>query len=244
VRTSGGQPVARWLVDFGRRFDLVLADGTTYPRKLKLEEGVPADCGYMACGIDPCLNPWRPDEPEAGGAVFLGSCYDKAHFGENDRAAVLEEAARLAPGLLTIYGFGWDKTRLAKIARPFVPQAQASLVMRKAAVTVSTSLYNDLARYTSDRLKRAAASGAVTAVRRFPDMDGLGLRPGENCLAWSTPAELAAILKEWAGPARAAERARIRANAAGLAHRRFTWDTVTEELLAIVRDHRARRGLS
>jgi glycosyltransferase involved in cell wall biosynthesis len=86
------------------------------------------------------------------------------------------------------------------------------------------------------------ASGAVLAVRRFPDFEGLGLRDGENCVLWYTPAELAALLRDWTRPERATDRAAIREAAAELAHRRFSWDVVTEELLAIVRDFRARRG--
>jgi glycosyltransferase involved in cell wall biosynthesis len=244
VRTNGAQPVDRWLVDFGHHFDLLLADGCAYARKLKLDERVPAACGYLSCGIDPKLNPWHPAEREIGGAVFLGSHYPTVHFGVNDRTGVFEEVQRLVPGLLTIYGTGWEKTRLAPICKPFVSQVQASLVMRGAALTVATSIYNDLARYTSDRLKRAMASGAVVAVRRFPDMEGLGLRDGENCLYWSAPADLAALMKDWVCPVRLAERTAIRARAAALAHDRFTWDRVTEELLAIVRDYRRRRVLT
>ncbi len=245
VRTSGAQPVDRWLVELGAHFDILLADGCTYARKLKGEERVAAACGYLSCGMDPGLNPWRPEAEEdpAPRAIFTGSHYPTVHFGDNDRTRVFEETNRLAPRLLTLYGVGWDKTRLAGIAKGFVPQKDASLLYRRTPLTIATSIYQDIERYTSDRLKRAMASGAVLAVRRFPDLEGLGLVDGVNCLLWSTPADLASLLKDWTRPERAPERARIRAAAAELAHRRYSWDVVTEELLAIVRDHRARRGL-
>ena len=114
--------------------------------------------------------------------------------------------------------------------------------MRRALATVSVSLFHDLPRYTSDRLKRAAASGALLAVRRFPDLEGLGFRPGTDCLTWETPEELIAVLNDWRRPERAEHRACFRQRVAKMAHERFTWDRVVEEFLAIVRDFRARKG--
>jgi SAM-dependent methyltransferase len=241
VRTSGAQPVERWLVSAAQHFDLLLADSTTYPRKLALDERVPASCGYLGCGIDPSLNPWNAAATEAGAAVFLGTNYRSLDGGAREQ--LMFDVSAALPGSLTIYGRGWGGTRLESIALPFVEQPMASAIMRRAPVTICTSLFSDLGRYTSDRLKRALASGAVVAVRRFPDMEGLGLVDGENCLTWSTQAELVALLRDWTRPERAADRQVIRARAAELAHRRFTWDRVVEELLAIVRDHRERRGL-
>lgn len=234
VRTPAAQPVERWLVRLAGGVDLVLADNTTYPRKLALDEKVPAACGYLGCGIDPDLNPCRDQAPENSSAVFLGTNYRHLDGGERDR--LFAGVARELPDVLAVYGSGWSHP----FASPFVEQGRASEIMRSAAVTISTSLFQDLGRYSSDRLKRALASGAVVAVRRFPDMEGLGLEPGRNCLAWSTEAELIGLLRDWTRPERAGERAELRRQAAHLAHRRFTWDRVVEELLAIVRDYRLR----
>lgn len=238
VRTNAAQPVERWLVRLAQSFDLVLADNTTYARKLAIDERVPAACGYLACGIDPALNPFRPDEVELEQAVFTGTNYKTLDGGERDR--MFRSIAHALPGRLAVYGAGWGAYPWA---HPFVDQGTASQIMRDAALAISTSLFQDLGRYSSDRLKRALASGAVVAVRRFPDMEGLGLEVGRNCLAWSTEAELLELVCGWTRPERAAERSAMRREAAALAHRRFTWDRVTEELLAIVRDHRARKGL-
>ena len=239
VRTSATQPVERWLARAAQAFDLVLADSLTYPRKLVLDEGATAACGYLGCGIDPDLNPWRFDAAETGGAVFLGTNYHNLDGGE--RLRLFSAVADALPGEFNAYGGGWNGVRWG---RPFVEQAEASRIMRAAAVVISTSLFQDLERYTSDRLKRAMASGAVVAVRRFPDMEGLGLRPGENCLSWDTTADLIDQLRKWTRPWLAAARIPIRRCASSVACQRFTWDRIVEELLAIVRDHRARRGLS
>lgn len=238
VRTSAEQPVDRWLVRAGHHFDLLLCDSTTYPRKLALDEKVPAACGYLQCGIDPTINPWEPDALEESGAVFMATNY--THLDGGARERLVMEIEQALPGVLTVYGSNWAKSPAASIARPFVgKQLDAARIMRRARVVVSVSLFHDLDRYTSDRLKRAMCAGAVVAVRRFPGMDGLGLVGGVNCLAWEATAELVEILRE---PHSAADM--IRRNAAQLGHARFTQAVVVEELLAIVRDHRARRGLA
>lgn len=241
VRTSGQQPVERWLVAAGQHFDLMLFDSTTYPRKLALDERVPAACGYLGCGIDPALNPWEPGAGEDGPAVFLGTNY--AHLDGGERERILYQVSDQLYGQLAIYGHGWGGSRLEAIARPFVGQAEASRIMRRAPVTISMSLFQDLERYSSDRLKRALCSGAVVALRPFPEMAGLGLEPGKNCLTWQTAEDLVDLLRTWSAPGRAGERLEIRRRAAELGHARFPWDRTVEELLAIVRDHRARKGL-
>jgi hypothetical protein len=73
-------------------------------------------------------------------------------------------------------------------------------------------------------------------------MGGLGLADGTNCLAWDTADDLVDLLRLWTGPERSADRLAIRRHAAELARDRFGWDTTVEELLAIVRDYRARKG--
>ncbi len=243
VRTSAAEPVDRWLMRAGHHFDLALCDSTTYPRKLALDEKVPAACGYLQCGIDPSINPWEPDAPEESAAVFMATNYTHLDGGARQRLVMEIEAA--LPGALTVYGSNWKTSPAASIARPFVgKQIDAARIMRRARVVVSVSLFHDLARYTSDRLKRAMCAGAVVAVRRFPDMEGLGLEPGKNCLAWETTGELVDLLRQWTAADCAEERSAIRRRAAALGHSRFTQANVVEELLAIVRDHRARRGMS
>lgn len=241
VRTAEAEPVERWLVPMGQVFDLMLADNTTYPRKLKAEERVPAACGYLGCGIDPNLNRWRPRDvevPELGHVVFLGTNYTQLDHGA--RSELLERVAKHVR--LRVYGNGWERSALAKQAHPFVSQEQAARVMRAARVTIATSLFHDLGRYSSDRLKRALCAGAVVAVRAFPDMHGLGLKDLHNCLIWDSPEALLELLKIWTAEDLAERRFAIRVQAAELARKRFTWPRVIEELLAIVRDYRERRG--
>lgn len=248
VRTSAAQPVERWLVDQAHYFDIMLASSATYARKLKIDEQVLMATGYLGCGVDAEANAPNPDAVEDSDAIFFGNHYQTLFY---PRVAILAEVSRALPGALTVYGNGWEQTDVGAIAQPFVSKFEAAAIMHRARVTISTSLFQDLTRYTSDRLKRSMMSGAVTAVHAFDDMEGLGLvpyGPGDsaraNCLAWRTTPELVELLRDWLRPERAAERREIRARAAAVARERYTWERIVEELLAIVRDYRARRGLA
>jgi hypothetical protein len=234
VRTDGGQPVERWLAALSDHFDVLLADNTGYPKKLA-REGLKA--GYMALGYESEIS-WEPAAQETGGAVFIGTNYRQLDGGARERS--FSALAHAFPGALSVYGNNWT----GPSRRGPVTVVQAGQIVRRAAVTISRSLYNNLERYTSNRLKNSMYAGGVVAVERFPDMEGLGLEHGSNCLAWSGQDEIVAILRDWLRPERAAERQAIRARAHDLAVDRFSWDRCAEELLAVVRDYRARRGLS
>lgn len=246
VRTDGSAPAERWMIPYGDLFDLCLFDNTSYPRQLKSEESAKADCGYLSCGVDLTQNSWVEGAEEDGTRpVFLGTNY--RHLDGGERESVLLYAAKALVALgrngVRIHGQGWSDSRASEFAHGPLAQQAANSLMRSAPITISMSLFQTLGRYTSDRLKRALASGAVVAVREFPDMGGLGLRSGENCLSWTTEAELVKLCDAWLGKS-TDERMQLRRRAASLAHDRFGWDRVTEELLAIVRAHRGRKGLA
>jgi hypothetical protein len=233
VRTDVSQDLEPWIITLAESFDLLLADNCTYPKKLANN----AICsGYQCHGFESEIV-WEPDAEETGGAVFIGANYTQLDSGE--RSALFNFVEGSLPGLLTLYGTGWKNHRGGSGPAEI---SVAGQIMRRAAVTITKSLFNNLERYTSNRLKYAFAAGAVTAVERFTDMGGLGLVPGHNCLVWSTREELVDLLRDWTRPERAQDRQNIRERARALAVERFTWDRSVEELLAIVRDYRARRG--
>jgi hypothetical protein len=128
-------------------------------------------------------------------------------------------------------------------SRPFVHKEETRKIIRQAPLTIVTSLFTDLGRYTSDRLARTAASGGVIVVQEFNDMKGLGLVPDVNCLTWKNAGQLVEVLKEWSKPEKAAGRAVLRERAVELANKHFAWEHAIEGMLAIVRDYRARKCL-
>lgn len=238
VRTDGSQPVERWLVDIGQHFDILLADNCTYPKKLK-QQGARAACGYLSHGSEDEIV-WEPNAIEdRRAAVFFGTNYKTLDGGARER---LFGCVARQTGNLIVYGQGWDRTDVP--SRPFVHIEEVGKIMRRTSLTICASLFHNLERYTSNRLKYALNAGAVAAVCAFDDMEGLGLRDGINCLVWRTPEDLVALVQKWTRPDHDLDRQRIREAAASLAAERHTWNHSVEELLAIVRDHRARKGLA
>ena len=244
VRTSGTQPMEPWQAQFGRQVDLYLVSNCTQPAMLAAA-GVPR-AGYLPVGYDPELSNYRRDaEPQEGedGVVFAGQNYHQLDGGYRRRLFEAVEAAH--PGCLSLFGGGWGQSpALQGALRGFVHQEPLSYIYSRARGAVACSLFTDLRRYTSDRLKRMLGCGAVTAMRAFDDYEGLGIRDGVHALVWRDEQDLVELLGDWLRPERDVDRPPIREAAHRLARETMTWDVVVENLLAIVRAERHRRATS
>ena len=86
--------------------------------------------------------------------------------------------------------------------------------------------------YTSDRLFRILGCGALLLVKSFPDMSVLGLRHGENCLAWETPEEAVTLAKDALANHDTLDG--IAQAGAKLAREHHTWQVRMHELAAYV----------
>jgi glycosyltransferase involved in cell wall biosynthesis len=126
-----------------------------------------------------------------------------------------------------LYGSGWSS-----VAAEPVHQTQARDVYHRSHMALSISLTSKLARYSSDRLIRSMASGCPTLVKRFEDMEGWGLRSGENCLAWDEIHEAVETAKVWLN--KPEELREIGKAGAELAANNWTWDVRVQELYALI----------
>lgn len=237
VETGGQERPRPWLLEMAAHVDLLLTSNCTYPRQLR-DLGARCGLGYVQCGADLRQNTYRPG-PERPAVMFSGANY--RHLDGGERQRLFSAVAREIPGL-ELYGTGWDVPELAGCVRGPVDQVRCSQLYSTARAAISVSLFHDLVRYSSDRLKRALASGAVTFIRHFPDVEGLGIRDGQHALIWDTPEQLISLLREWGRPELAERRQELRQAAAEMARERYGWRRTVEELLAIVRDWRARRS--
>jgi len=228
-------PERRWFAELGRVCDTSLVVNTDHPHKYATM-GV-RHPGYLQIGTDYRWAPGREPRKGTPWVVLLAGCYPHLPAYEARRQIV----ARLSKGppiSFGVYGAGWKRP----YGRPMLRQAEEAPVYAGCKAAISMSIRNDLPRYTSDRLFRALMAGALVLVEAFPDMEGLGLVDGENCLVWTTPegleASIAAVLK-WPEPY-----GRVRSAGAMLAATYHTWEARMPELLAIVAAVReARAGL-
>ena len=239
VRTRAGEPLQDWQVRICQGLDLFLATNCEYPVRLRQEYRVPCATGYLLCGTDAEENPFvpcaLPDEwaDSAGQAVFVGN----RHPWAGDRDAVLLQVQQRLPGRLHAYGSGWT----GAFGHAAIPRDARGRLHAAASVVVGASAFTCLRRYTSGRFADALHTGAVYAFQAFPDWQGTGVRNGVHALAWHDADELADLLRDWLRPERAADRLAMRRAAHALAVQEMAWPAVMENLLAIVRDLRARR---
>lgn len=223
-------PHRQWFVDLGRECDTSLLVNTGEQAAL-LKLGVQRP-GFLEVGVDAEL--YRPTAPTPGTPllVFLGN------HGSADVYRRREDILRRLQGCgdfgiygrdLGIYGRGWEKAGLA--GRPFMAPEQESGIYAAAKAAVCMSVHNSVPRYTSDRLFRALASGAVCLVEDFPDCEGLGLLHCGNALLWQDQRSLETLV-DWAleHPGTFAE---VRADARSLALD-HTCQARTHELAAIL----------
>jgi hypothetical protein len=142
-------------------------------------QGVPG-AAYLQIGVD--ADTWRPTfGAENVPPIVMLAAFNKLP----GYVSRIEAVKRLSPtGNFAVYGNGWQAVGFPAAHRPFLSHAQEAPVYSACKAAISASIRNDLPRYTSDRLLRCLASGALTLVEHFPDMEGLGLRDGENCAVW------------------------------------------------------------
>jgi hypothetical protein len=179
-------PQRQWFADLGRVCDASLVPNTRHPA-IYAGMGV-RHPGYLQVAIDPEIYRPAPPAPGVQPVVCLATCYgNQLH---QRRTAMLETVKAMFPGLLGLYGGTWGTD-----GHPMLLQTQEAPVYAAARAALSISIRNDLPRYSSDRLFRMLASGAVCLVEAFPDCEGLGLLDGINCMLWSDLQQLEGLIR-------------------------------------------------
>lgn len=224
-----------WFAELGASCDTSLVVNTQHPHEYA-EMGV-RHPGYLQIGTDAR---WAPAPPAADvpSVVLLAGCYQHTPAYGRRHAIVARLSARLGAQRFGVYGSGWT----GACAHRILQQEQEAPVYSAAHAAISMSIRADLPRYTSDRLFRALAAGALVLVERFPDMAGLGLQHGVNCIVWVEDEDLEERIAEVLADPFAARYSGIRAQGAQLAASLHTWAARMPELLAIVEAVRVRRA--
>ncbi len=217
-----------WQYRIAEHVDLMLFTGTGQV-KLHRARGM-ANAAYLQIGYD--TDRYHEGPSERYGSkhplVFMGQDYSRTFDNVPSSEAQLRRdavaALRSIPGF-TAYGSGFG---------PGMPQHQSGDIYRGSSMAMSISLCSALERYSSDRLLRAMACGCPTLVKRFADMEGMGLDDGHNCLAWDTPAELVDKARTWLSVERAGDLRLVGESGAALMRSRHTWDARMSELAALL----------
>lgn len=224
-----------WQHEMARHSDVMLFTGTGQV-EIQRSRGM-RNAAYLQIGYD--TDRYYPGSTEDYGKlhdiVFTGQNYDR-HFdrrrecdGAPLRREVVKAFSQSFGPRFGHYGNGWG--------RGIGPlhQAQSSDVFRKSLIALSTSLSSSLARYSSDRLLRTMACGTATLVKRFPDMEGMGMEHGKNVLIWDTVDHAVELAREWLKQERRTALLDLGRKGAKLVREHHTWKVRMEELSAILR---------
>lgn len=223
-----------WSHQVARHADVMLYTGTGQVQ-MQRARGM-QNAAYLQIGFDEARY-HAQGGAERAGVVFLGQNYGGQWdvIPDNDaqvRRDLVGAFKAQVPGF-TAYGGGWGGSSLA--------QPKAGDVLRRSLLALSVSLTSKLDRYTSDRMIRSMACGTPTLVKRFGDMEGLGLRDGENVLVWDTVEQAVSIAKEWLRPEKREELLVLGQRGAALMRTQHTWSTRMWELSAILKTLRGQR---
>lgn len=177
-------PRHAWFIELGKVCDASLVTSTAQP-PIYAAAGV-KNPGYLQIGIDEELYQPRPPTPGTPEIVFLASRYE--HTSHARRTELAAELHARYGNRFAVYGHGWESF---SYGRALLTQPQEAGVYSAARCAISMSMRNDLPAYSSDRLFRALASGAVTLVEYFPELETtVGLQPGLHGFEWAARPEL------------------------------------------------------
>jgi hypothetical protein len=172
--------------------------------------------------------------------VFLGTHYDDRHWSSmpGHAASLRHEVAiafrtQLGPRF-GLFGAGWGAPSF------HVAPAESGHVYRHARFAVSVSLFNDLERYTSDRLLRALACGRPVLMKAFSDHASFGVVHGQNALVFDTTSEALKLYHRWREANDEPEIAEIGRRGAALARDHHSWGVRMLELAPLVAAARGR----
>lgn len=227
-----------WSHEYAKSVDVMLYTGTGQVQ-MQRSRGM-SNAAYLQIGFDEAR--YFPGPEDGYGSshdvVFLGQNYGPQWnvIPDNDaqlRRDVVNAFQKNLPRF-AVFGPGWTKTQT-------LHQTKAGDVYRKSLMALNVSLTSKLGRYSSDRLLRAMACGTVVLVKRFEDMEGLGLIHGKTVLIWNTVDEALSLAKTWSSLNRRNELREIGRAGAALARDRHTWNVRMEELSAILKTLRGQR---
>lgn len=229
-------PRHAWFIEIGKECDASLVTSTAHP-PVYAAAGVPG-AGYLQIGIDEELYRPKPPTPGTPEIVFLASRYE--HTSHARRTELVQSLYKRYGKRFAVYGHGWESY---PFGRPLLKQPDEAGVYCAARCAISMSMRNDLPAYSSDRLFRALASGAVTLVEEFPQLrEVIGFEGGIHGLTWKTYDDLYALID---GVLAQTDDyyAEMRKWASDFAREKHSWKARVPELQRIIADVRAQRGV-
>jgi Glycosyl transferases group 1 len=159
--------------------------------------------------------------------VFMGNNYGDWFPLSNQRRQMVELLQHRYGARFAVYGRGWGQDV------EWLDEKQEAAAYRACSIAIGQNHFADVLRFASDRLFRAATTGAFVIHNHYPQIE-LDVTPGKHVAVWHNLNELCMEIDYYLD--RESERTAIAA--AGCAHVRqyHSWDTRMEDLRRILCD--------
>jgi hypothetical protein len=252
----------QWAIDIAPYVDLHLWTNMRDVEKLR-SLGFAAD--YLQIGFTD--RTFRPSGPTPSGlssaecrptasapsgpysVVFCGNNYGKAFPLSEQRFAMCDRLRKKYGNRFALFGTGWPW------GNSWIDEESEAAVYRSAKIVICQNHFNDVSRFSSDRLWRITGSGAFCLCNEYPGMgeefevgggaDAAGVFSPNS--AGGRPAEIASFnglhdleqkIDFWLRPENNEERIKIAAAGCKRAHECHTWRNRASELVGLLKMHK------
>lgn len=216
-------PLPQHYIDTGKIIDCTLFCNMTDVWEAR-GQGVTSE--YLQYGIDPEI--YFPSESQSNTPeiVFLGNNYENQFPLSIQRKQMVNFLKKEYGTRFGVYGTNWKEHETGNLMGNQKGEAD---IYRACKIAINFSHF-DYERYSSDRMYRAMASGALCMTHRYAGIH-LDFESGENVVAWDTFEHLKFQIDYYL--ANEDQRKQIAKAGCELVHTTHTFDAMTANLLNI-----------
>jgi len=166
----------------------------------------------------------RAGTPEV---VFLGNNYDNRFPRSQQRQRIVRDLRQKYEERFAVYGTGWG------LNDPWLDEEQATAAYRMCKVALNINHYDQVDRFTSDRLFRLMGSGAFCISNYYPGIEE-DFEIGKHLVVYREEKEIPMLIDQYL----ADDEARTRIAEAGCkhVHANHTWDNRMEQLKGFIKN--------
>lgn len=164
--------------------------------------------------------------------VFFGNNYGNRFPASAERKELVRFLLNTYGSNAGVYGNNWNKQIRWK------NEKEEANIYNRAKIAIVQNHYNDVQRYTSDRMFRALGCGVMVLARYYPGIE-TDFTIGEHLDVWNTLEELKQKIAYYQN--NELKRFEIAKNGARLAHQKHTWDARIPEILEFMKKYPTRK---
>ena len=219
-------PIPQFYYDLGKYIDYTLFSNMTDVLEMQ-EKGCRAE--YLEIGIDETIYNPTGDVIPCKPIVFFGNNYGAGYFPMSEfRINMVSYLKTRFPNEFAVFGNGW----LNADGNLNASQHEEAKAYRGTKIAINVSHFEYI-KYSSDRLLRILGTGtAICLAKWYPSIED-DFKDGVHLRTWNTLEELENLCIHYMNPENESERIKIANAGMELAHEKFTFNNMIENLIEI-----------